>query len=266
MSYKLIAVDMDGTLLTNAKNISPKTIEAIDKARKAGVQFSVSTGRPIQGVERYNHLLELKGPMITYNGAMIVDAETKHVYFEEKLSREDAKRILEEGYKRQVTMCIWSNNQLYTNVLNERMEYYSKKMAGVPAILMEDEEQILLQGITKILWTDDVENINRWQKELKDAYFDSVTYCTSQPIFLEFFNQKVSKATAMKKIGEILGIKQDEMIAVGDGYNDLAMIEYAGLGVAMGNAPDDIKARAQYVTSSNEEDGIAKLIEEFIFN
>ena len=129
---------------------------------------------------------------------------------------------------------------------------------------MEDEEALLDQGITKILWYDEVENVNQWQVELDEVEFGSVTYCTSQPIFLEFFNKMVSKAIAMEKIGEIYGIRREEMIAAGDGYNDLAMIEYAGLGVAMDNAVDDVKAAAQYITASNEEDGIAKVIEEFI--
>ena len=131
-------------------------------------------------------------------------------------------------------------------------------------LLMEDEEALLDQGITKILWYDEVPSINQWQEELKDVEFDSVTFCTSQPFFLEFFNSKVSKAVAMEKIGEIYGISREEMIAAGDGYNDLAMIEYAGLGVAMENAVDGVKAVAQYITASNEEDGIAKVIEEFI--
>lgn len=263
MKYKLIAVDMDGTLLTNSKEITPKTIETVKKAQEAGALFAISTGRPIQGVEKYNHLLNLEGPQITYNGAMIVDAKTKKVLFEQGLDREDAKRILEEGRKRGTTMCIWSQNQLYGNVLDERINKY-KKLTNVEPLLMENEEELLDQGITKILWYDEVENINAWQEELKEVKFDSVTFCTSQPFFLEFFNSKVSKAVAMEKIGEIYGIKQEEMIAAGDGYNDLAMIEYAGLGVAMENAVDGVKAAAQYITASNEEDGVAKVIEKFI--
>lgn len=263
MEYKLIAVDMDGTLLNNSGEITPKTVEAIKKATESGAIFSVSTGRPIQGVDKYNHVLELKAPIITYNGAMIVDSETREILFEQGLEREDAKKILELGRKYDTTMCVWSANKLYGNKLNDKIHDY-KKLSGVEPILIEDYEALLAQGITKILWYDEKESINQWQQELQSVDFGSVTFCTSKPVFLEFFNSKVSKAVAMEKIGQIYHIDSKEMIAIGDGKNDLSMIEYAGLGVAMGNAEEVVKEAAQYITASNEEDGIAEVIEKFI--
>ena len=118
-------------------------------------------------------------------------------------------------------------------------------------------------GITKILWYDEMDRIKQILKELSCNMFSEVSYCTSKPVFLEFFSSRVSKSAAMEKIGELYGIKQEEMIAIGDGLNDLSMIQYAGIGVAMENAEEEVKRNSQYVTTSNDEDGVRKAIEKF---
>ena len=106
----------------------------------------------------------------------------------------------------------------------------------------------------------------RWNKELKEAaLFQNVTFCTSQPFYLEFFSSKVSKATAMDQIGELYGFTPKQTIAIGDGCNDLSMISHAALGIAMKNAPDEVKAHADYVTTrTNDEDGVAEVLKKFI--
>ena len=264
MKYKLIAVDMDGTLLNDNGQITPDTVVAIKSAIASNVIFTISTGRPIQGVDKYSALLSLKAPIITCNGAMVVQADTKEVLFSQTLLSSDAMRIFERGTKMGITMCVWANNRLYCNVLNERVDYY-KSISDVDATLIDDFEMLAKSGITKILWYDEADAIAEMQEQLKKVPFEKVTYCTSRPIFLEFFNSDVSKAEAMKKIGELYNIKREEMIAIGDGYNDLPMIEYAGLGVAMANAPDGVKQHSDYVTQrSNNDDGIAEVIKKFI--
>lgn len=263
MGYKLVALDMDGTLLNSKGEISKRTLEAIHKAQDKGVLVTACTGRPLQGVDKYNGLLEIDGPVIIYNGAMIVHTRTREILFEEKLNTEDARRILELGKKYNTTMCVWSQNKLYGNVLNDRINEY-KKLSDVVPHLIEDYEELLAQGITKILWNDEVERVNHFLEVLEKEAFQAVSFCTSKPIFLELFSSKVSKAVAMETIGKLYHIDQSEMIAIGDGKNDLSMIKYAGLGVAMGNAPDEVKEEADVVTSSNDCDGIAEIIESYI--
>ena len=126
-------------------------------------------------------------------------------------------------------------------------------------------------SLTKFLYEvaieelDEVEEkIKKIQEELPGDAFSQVTFCTSQTTYLEFFNSQVSKAKAMERLGQLFNIRQEEMIAVGDGLNDLPMIEYAGLGVAMENAQAQVKTRARYITSSNEEDGVGKVLEKFV--
>jgi Cof subfamily protein (haloacid dehalogenase superfamily) len=263
MKYKLIAVDMDGTLLNSDGKITEKTRDAIQRAIEKGVLFSICTGRPIQGVESFNSLLNLDSPFITYNGAMIVMGKSKEILFQQNLTAEAARKILNIGKEFGTTIVAWSMNKLYCYELSEKVHDY-KQITKVEPILIENEEEIIQNGITKILWIDTPEKLDYYQKVLRDKLGDSVNYCTSRPMFLEFFHNKVSKAVAMEKLGEHFGIKREEMIAIGDGFNDLPMIEYAGLGVAMGNAPADIKAKAAYVTLSNDKDGIAHVLEKFV--
>ncbi len=263
MAYKLLALDMDGTLLNSNGEIGVKTLDAIHKAQDQNVVVTLSTGRPLQGVDKYNGLLQIEAPAILYNGAMIVHTKTREILFEQKLNTEDARKIIELGEKYHTTMCIWSRNDLYVNVLNERVDAY-KRLSDVEPILIEDYEGLLAQGITKILWNDEIDRIDEFQEILAKETFQEVSFCTSKPIFLELFSSKVSKAIAMKKVGEITGIQPSEMIAIGDGANDLSMIEYVGLGVAMGNAPDLVKEKADLVTLSNDCDGIAEVILNYI--
>lgn len=262
MNYKLLAVDMDGTLLDSSGNITPRTSNAVKQLISKGSIFTISTGRPIQGVEKYSQILPLTAPIITYNGAMIITPNSREILFERHLNREDAKLILSLGRKFNTTMCIWSRNQLYGNILNDKIYDY-QKLSGVSPLLMDNEERLLDQGITKILWYDTEMNLQQWQNELKNIPFQSVTFCTSKPVFLEFYNKEVSKAFALQKIGELYGISHEEMIAVGDGMNDLPMIQYAGLGVSMENGDQELKKHSQYITSSNNSDGIAEVIEKF---
>ena len=263
MKYKLMAVDIDGTLIDSNGNITEETKTAIKAAVDRGLIFIICSGRSIQGVEYLSNMLNLDVPFITYNGAMVVMGKSKEILYEQGLSARDAKSIIELGVKYGTTMIVWSNNLLYVSELNERAEDY-KKLANIEPILITSYEELIQNGITKILWYDDIDKIDSYQTEIGEFLTDSVNYHTSKPIFLEFVDKNASKAIALEKLGVYFGIKPEEMIAVGDGFNDLSMIEYAGLGVAMGNAKEALKERANYVTMSNDEDGVAHIINKFI--
>jgi len=149
--------------------------------------------------------------------------------------------------------------------MNERALEYAQVSKVEPQVYTDVKELIDI-GVSKVLWYDEIERIKEFERRLDGLLNLTVNFYTSQPFYLEFVDQNVSKAVALEKMGEYYGITREEMIAVGDGFNDLAMIEYAGLGVAMGNAPEEVKNAADYVTLSNDEDGVAKVIEVFILN
>lgn len=263
MNYKLVALDMDGTLLQSDKTIADTTKQAISAAIARGVRVVLCTGRPIQGVEKYLQQLPPLGAVITYNGAEIVDAATRRVLYSQRLAANDAQQILRLGERYDTTMCIWCDNALYGNRLDERMTRY-KQLSGVEPQLMTDSRTLCQKGIVKVLWYDDVVKINAMQRQLQDYPFERVTCCTSQPQYLEFFSSLASKALAMQALGQWYGIDRAQMIAIGDGQNDISMLQYAGLGVAMGNADSEVKAAADCIAEDNDHDGVGATIRKYI--
>ncbi len=263
MKYKLVAIDIDGTLVDSHKVISARTVDTIKKVMDTGVKVTLSTGRPIMGVERFIRLFDLDMPVITYNGAAVVQSKTGEVLFSRNLPEEDARKIWEMGLERDVTICIWSGNRLYGNKLDEKINEY-KKLSGIEPVKVTDFEILLKQGIPKILWTDDKERSARWNEECSRVSFKETTRCTSNAYFTEFFNANVSKSKALSFTAGLLGISMKDTIAIGDAMNDLPMIEDAGMGVAMGNAYDVVKEKADFITLTNDEDGVAYALEKLI--
>jgi len=265
MKYRLIAADMDGTLLTDDKRITDRTADAVRRAGEAGVFFCLSTGRPLGGVRRYIEQLGLTTPAITYNGAVIVDPVTGAFIYEQGLEPEAAKEIWQLGMEFDTTIIVWSKERLLVNRIDDRVEKY-KLISGVEPVIIDGVDCLAADGITKMLWYDEIDRINGLQDILPSRLTCPANFATSNPRFLEFFDHRVSKAAAMERLGEYLGVSREEMIAIGDGWNDLPMLRYAGLGVAMANAPDEIRAQCGHVTASNEEDGVALAIEKLILN
>jgi hypothetical protein len=269
MTYKLLAVDIDGTLLDSKGNLTDETIKAVNQGIEKGLIFTISTGRPIQGLKALIEKLGLVQdlPFITYNGAMVIMWRSKDILFECSLKHEDALNIIELGKKLGPTVMVWTDNRLYASELNDRAYKYSSISTVEPLLLPKDKDEmvnIIRKGVTKVLWYDEVEIISKYYSEIGKYLSDEVNFHTSQPYFLEFVHSSASKAKAMKKLGEHFGIKQSEMIAVGDGLNDLSMIEYAGLGVAMENANEEVKQKADYITLSNDNNGVANVIYKYI--
>ncbi|NLW60254.1 MAG: HAD family phosphatase [Firmicutes bacterium] len=265
MKYKLVAVDIDGTLLDSKRNLTPETQKAIAEAVAAGVIFTICTGRPIQGVEPLIEQLGLDLPFITYNGAMIVMGKSGKILYTQTMRGEDAKIVYQLGKKLGTTVVIWANNQLYVQPLGPEANAYARMVHSEPKPIT-DLEALLAQGVTKVLFYDEVETIRHYEKAIAPDVPPTVNYCTSQPFLLEFVDQKVSKANALARLGAYYGISREEMIAIGDGFNDLSMIKYAGLGIAMANAEAAIKQQADYVTLSNDENGVAHAIYRFCLN
>lgn len=262
MKYKLIAADMDGTLLDDRKNITPKNLTAIKKAMSDGAIFAFSTGRPPIAVEPYRKIIGENVPVIAYNGAMVVLGEND-IFFNQTLTREQSEIILKHVKKYGTMACIWSRNRLYVTELGARADKYKINVMTEPG-LFDDPETIINQGITKFLWYDTAERTALFRQELAEQFKElGITVCPSTSEYLEFFSSNVSKALSLERLAKHYGIRREEIIAFGDNFNDLEMIEYAGLGVAMQNAPDGVKAAADFVTVSNNEDGIAYALEKF---
>lgn len=263
MQYKLLAADMDGTLLDPNKNIRAETVAAIHRATDAGVIFTIATGRPIQGIEKYSRLPWPNAPIVTYNGSVILSPDRKAVLYEKTLEESTAAELIAYGKQWGALPFIWSKGKVYVFEESETTARYAANSNSTP-VLIKDEDALIRQGITKILWQDDAPQIEDYQQRLQTILTGNVTYCTSSPHYLEFFHSDVSKGNALQFLSEFCNISPAEIIAIGDEMNDIPMLEYAGLGVAMGNATDAVKARADFVTLTNEEDGVAHVIDRFL--
>ena len=261
MKYKLIASDLDGTLLNDNSEITGRTKAAIRAAIAKGALFVPATGRPLCGVERVNILLEGDMPFVLFNGAKVMTGKTKRLLFEQNLDSACALGIWQLGLERDIPIIIWVDETLYINRDCDEVREY-RKITGATIHLTDDISG--LQGITKMLWLCDPAQALRWQDELNARFAGRVNCHTSWPQMLEFVDAKASKGLALAAIGAAYGIDRSEMIAFGDNYNDVSMLEYAGLGIAMANAPEDIKAKCQEVTLSNNEDGVAVAMERYV--
>ena len=261
--YKLLAVDMDGTLFNDASEITERTWKAVLAAIEKGVLFVPSTGRPMGGMRQIRTMFDFDLPMVLFNGAMAMTAKTGRVLFSRGLNFQCAEVIFSQGVCRGYPVVAWAGETLFVSRENEEVSIY-QRITGAEVHVIVDPQPMRAPGVTKMLWIIPPEEAIRQQAEMLALLGDKVNCHTSQPHLLEFVDARASKGKALEAVGAAYGIAREEMIAVGDGYNDVSMLEYAGLGVAMGNAPEDIKALCQAVTLSNEEDGVAKVIEKYI--
>jgi len=250
---------MDGTMLTDDKTISEKTLRAVRTFKEKGGYLVIASGRPYPAMTGYLKELEPNAPMVTYNGAKIVDPKDGHVLFEEGMLEEDAIRIMKEGEKRGHTVIVWTDDVLYGNELNKNMEIYVYNTDIIP-YKYDSADSFKGKSVTKIILNDDPEKVAVTMKDMENLGLKRTTWATSGPEYLELYSSKVSKALSVDRVAKMLGLGSGDVCAVGDGRNDLEMIKYAGLGAAMSNAPQDVREQADFVTDSNEEDGVAKLI------
>jgi Cof subfamily protein (haloacid dehalogenase superfamily) len=257
MTFKLLAIDLDDTLLDSKKEISRYTVNIIEKTVDKGLIVVLATGRSFSGAKRYHCFLRLNTPMITCGGAEIVDRNGKEIY-KFALSRENVKKILD--FARQ--------NKLHAQIENSSGYYFEKhnKFSGQHAIFygFEGEEitsPSILEEIpaSKILILSEPQTIEKIQPEAK-ILFPDLLISQSLPTFLEFNNPESSKGVALKFITSYFGLKSEQVIAFGDSELDLQMMECAGYCVAVGNAAQKILDMADYVTTSNNEDGVAEAI------
>ena len=268
MKYKLIASDMDGTLVNNKSELTDRTKEAIKKAVDSGVLFVTATGRPFSNVQIVNELFNKNQdmPFIVFNGAAAYTGKSEKLLFERFLDFELAKEAFDIGQKIGIAQILWTGPRLWANRICDETNRYHNVCKGLDMSIVTDLVTIKneVKGISKVLWIDDPSKIKELSAEMNSHFKGRLRCVSSMPHFLEFISNDAGKGTALEEIGKIYNIDKSEMIAIGDGYNDVCMIEYAGFGVAVANAPDDIKAKCDYVTLSNNDDGVAEVIDKLI--
>lgn len=274
MSYKMVAVDMDGTLLKDNKEVSERNKEAIKHACEAGVKIVVCTGRIFTSAKAYAKMIGSVAPIIASNGAYIREKDKDVPVYEKTLDKEDLIKIVKRSKALGFFPHIYTTNTIYAEKLifsSKNYATWNESLAEKDRVIIEIvenlEEHILESRhnyIKAVVMCDDIEKLKALRQEILEE--TKVEIMSSVPNNIEITAYGTSKGEGVKILADFYKISLDEVICIGDNENDISMIQYAGLGVAMANAPEDIKALADYIADTNENDGVAKVIENFILN
>lgn len=283
--YKLIVTDMDGTLLNSAGEIPHENLKAVKKAIDKGVGFAIVTGRPYVSVKGILKKNGLKCSVIGCNGAQVTD-DSGRIIKAHYIDNDSLKKVIDKAEAEGIYYHLYDDNYIYTKSRLEllvMLKNYSSK-----AVKKQLSLGRIIRGIRRLFFAEvrvrrdlpgfamkkpggfykvqvastDQEDLNRVREGLKDVPGINIT--SSAYFNIEIGPKGVTKGTALKELAEIKGVEREEIISMGDNYNDIPMIEYAGCGVAMENAEIAVKDKANFYTKSNDENGVAYAIEELI--
>lgn len=259
---KLVAIDLDDTLLKNDLTISPRAKEAIRQAAEKNVFVTLATGRMYCSALPYAQELGLDLPLITYQGALVKYADGREVYHRPiplALAKEVVDFILPYGYH----LNVYIDDQLYMGKDSPEGQRYLS-LAKVPLHLVDNLSEALTKEPSKLLIIAQPEELDNLSRDIREAFGTGLNIVKSRSTFLEISHPQATKGTALMHLAKSLGLTAPQVMAIGDSLNDLDMLEYAGLGVAMSNAMPELKKAARFVTKTNNDDGVAEAIENFI--
>jgi len=270
VSIQLLVLDIDGTIAGYSNELSLPVLQAIQAAQAKGVNVAIATGRMYRSAIRFHQAVGSRLPLIAYQGALIRDPATDQTHRHWTLARQTALQLLEyfEQVELQLDLSVhcYINDQLYVRALTPETKIYAER-SGVEAIPVGDLRQVLTEEPTKVLALSDNNHlIANVLSDLRQRYTPADLYLTqSVATFFEATNPLVNKGTAVQYLTEkILGLQAANVMTVGDNFNDVEMLQYAGVGIAMGNAPVAVKAVANWIAPEVEQDGAAVAIEQFL--
>ncbi|BAZ04749.1 Cof-type HAD-IIB family hydrolase [Calothrix sp. NIES-3974] len=270
MDIKLLVVDIDGTIAGHDNTVSEAVQTAIKQVQAQGIQVAVATGRMYRSALRFHQQIASQLPIIAYQGAWIQDPISQHRHRHLPVERQMVEEVLD--YLEQpdllslLSVHFYINDELYVRQITKDTEMYAER-SGIKPIAVGDLRQVMEIEPTKILaLTPDPKITDYLLKSLRDRYHPSQLYLTkSVSTFFEAAHPQVNKGGAVRYLAEeILQLRPENVMAIGDNFNDVEMIAYAGIGVAMGDAPPEVQQRADWVAPSVEEDGVAIAIEKFL--
>lgn len=268
MKYKMLVLDVDGTLLNDEKMISKRTLHALRKVQQMGVQIMLASGRPTYGLLPLAKQLELgiyNGYVLSYNGGQVINASNGEVIFERRINPEQIPYLEKKAVKNDFTIMTYNGDTVVCNRPGDAHVEAEAKLNGMKLEVQEFFSALIDYPPCKcMLVSDDEESLMSLEAHFKRRLNGVLDVFRSEPYFLEVVGSGVDKGNTLAAVMEKLGIKEEEVVAFGDGVADVSMLQMAGLGIAMGNAPDSVKRCADHVTASNNEDGVAVAIENFL--
>ncbi|SFR84104.1 Cof-type HAD-IIB family hydrolase [Anaeromicropila populeti] len=266
MAYEILVLDIDGTLTTSEKKVSERTLNAIFQIQERGHRVVLASGRPTPGILNLAKMLKLDeygGFILAYNGAKVLDCKSGKTIYEKTLPMELLPELFEAAKEYKVGMLTYDTE----GVIGFHVDEYIELEGRINHLSVKSVDNLISHvdsPVNKCIMTGDGMYLAEVEKKMKERFGDRLSIFRSEPFFLEIMPMNIDKAYSLERLLEHLGMTKEQMISCGDGFNDLTMIQYAGMGVAMGNAQEIVKEAADYITLTNDNDGVAHVIEKFM--
>lgn len=258
--YKIIVFDLDGTLTNSNKEISPLTKSVIMQLQKVGIKVVLASGRPTCGIVHLANELKLdkySGYILSYNGGQIINCSTKEIIYSTSIPPKFVSNLYKYSKDYNLTILSYKNECVICENSDDKYVQIEAKINNMPILKVNNFVDAIDVDVPKFLIVGNPEYAQRLEAVLSKEYEGILNVYRSEPYFLEILPMNIDKAYSLNQLLERLNLKRSNLIAFGDGFNDLSMIKYAGLGVAMANAQDVVKQAADCITLSNDDDGIA---------
>ena len=269
MQKKVLVLDIDGTLTNSNKEITPETKRGIQTVLEHGHKVILASGRPTPGMRRYEKELELErygGYLLSFNGGRIVECRTGEIVYQRLLPLSMIPGLTKFARDNGCGLCTYFGDSVISAFEPDEYVELESRINGMPIKVVDDFVHFVDFDINKCILTAPVDKAPLLEKQLQEKYGDIVSVYRSEPFFIEIMPKNVDKATSLDRMLETVGMTRENAICCGDGFNDISMIQYAGTGVAMGNAQPAVKEAADYITGTNDEDGLVQVIDKFIMN
>lgn len=267
-NYKLLALDLDGTLARNDKSISDRNIETLIRAQQQGLKLVLASGRPTYGVAPIADMLQMDkygGYILSFNGGQIFDWGSKQLLYSEHLPEELLPYLYACSKRREdFTILSYCGKEIVTEAPEYPYVMHASFLNKMPIRQVPDFLAEVKYPLPKCLIVGDPEPLHELEVEMAQQLKGKMGVFRSEPFFLELVPNGIDKAKCLAILLNKIEVSREELIACGDGFNDQSMIEFAGLGVAMANAQQVVKEKADFITLSNEEDGVAYLVEKVL--
>lgn len=266
---KALVLDIDGTLTNSKKEITPATKAALQRVMEAGHAVILASGRPTPGMRRYEEELNLRengGYLLSYNGAKVTDCKTGDTIYQKTLPKDVPAQIYEFAKERKAGIISYEGDDVLSAFEPDEYVQLEARINGIPIRVVPNFPTYIDFPVNKCLITAPGEIAAGYEKELLAIYGDELSIYRSEAFFLEVMPKNVSKAETLDQMLGLIGVTRENTVCCGDGFNDISMIVYAGVGVAMANAKPEVKEAADYITGSNDEDGLVEVVEKFILN
>lgn len=267
MSYELLVLDIDGTLTNSEKKVTERTLQAIRQIQQKGKKIAIASGRPtagVTGIAKTIGLDQTGGYILSYNGGRIADFKTGEVIYSKTIPMELIPEIYKSAIEYDTKIITYEGDQAISGNGVDKYIELETRINGIGIKETDKFVEYVTFPVNKCLMTGEPSHMEVVERNLANRFEAELNIFRSEPFFVEIMPKNIDKAYSLGKLLDYLHLTKEQMICCGDGFNDLSMIKYAGLGVAMANAQPVVKEAADFITASNDEDGVADVIEKFM--